>query len=495
MNGGDMSDFNKDSGIKLFGAKIPVPDIQIPARPEYMDAETEGSKLEDRHGEPVKLSTFDNVKEEDQTPVEANEAQVNTKANQAETNSDQEKVFKRPDKIVPCPRCNSLETKFCYFNNYNVNQPRHFCKNCQRYWTAGGTMRNVPVGAGRRKNKHFASQFRQIILSADGVPITTLESPNSATHQLISCGDSATTFRPSVGNGTVLKFGPEVPLCESMETVLNLGDHKRSIDVGTMNRGENREEPTSSGSSLTASGIQGNDVPENVMQKEQVVLQGSCNELNTPHPAHCYPSPPWNVPWHPGWNTVTPMAAASQYPSDRVCVPNSSNLNPVQWCPTPVLAVPGFCPPNIPLQFVPASYWNCMSLWAAGAGNMSLTRPNGCSSPSSSTSNNSCCSGNGLPILGKHSRDPNFMEEEQTEQCILVPKTLRIDDPDEASKSSIWATLGIKHDQKDSIPRGTIFKGLETKKQGKGRHVLDGTQILEANPAALSRSHTFQEST
>jgi Dof domain, zinc finger len=24
---------------------------------------------------------------------------------------------------------------------------------CQRYWTAGGTLRNVPVGAGRRKNK------------------------------------------------------------------------------------------------------------------------------------------------------------------------------------------------------------------------------------------------------------------------------------------------------------------------------------------------------
>ncbi|OAY63078.1 Cyclic dof factor 4, partial [Ananas comosus] len=49
------------------------------------------------------------------------------------------------------PRCRSRETKFCYFNNYNVNQPRHFCKSCRRYWTAGGALRNVPVGAGRRK--------------------------------------------------------------------------------------------------------------------------------------------------------------------------------------------------------------------------------------------------------------------------------------------------------------------------------------------------------
>ena len=60
---------------------------------------------------------------------------------------------KASEKIIPCPRCKSMETKFCYFNNYNVNQPRHFCKGCQRYWTAGGALRNVPVGAGRRKAK------------------------------------------------------------------------------------------------------------------------------------------------------------------------------------------------------------------------------------------------------------------------------------------------------------------------------------------------------
>ncbi|CAA6665617.1 unnamed protein product [Spirodela intermedia] len=59
---------------------------------------------------------------------------------------------------LPCPRCNSADTKFCYFNNYNVNQPRHFCRACQRYWTAGGTIRNVPVGAGRRKARPAAGE-------------------------------------------------------------------------------------------------------------------------------------------------------------------------------------------------------------------------------------------------------------------------------------------------------------------------------------------------
>lgn len=53
----------------------------------------------------------------------------------------------------PCPRCHSSNTKFCYFNNYKVNQPRYFCKDCERHWTAGGSLRRVRVGAGRRKSK------------------------------------------------------------------------------------------------------------------------------------------------------------------------------------------------------------------------------------------------------------------------------------------------------------------------------------------------------
>ncbi|XVE51460.1 hypothetical protein DITRI_Ditri02bG0042600 [Diplodiscus trichospermus] len=83
------------------------------------------------------------------TTITLHGRQVKEEQNKA----DHPTVDKRPDKIIPCPRCKSMETKFCYFNNYNVNQPRHFCKGCQRYWTAGGSLRNVPVGAGRRKAK------------------------------------------------------------------------------------------------------------------------------------------------------------------------------------------------------------------------------------------------------------------------------------------------------------------------------------------------------
>lgn len=56
--------------------------------------------------------------------------------------------------VLKCPRCDSTNTKFCYYNNYNKSQPRHFCKSCKRHWTKGGTLRNVPVGGGR-KNKRL----------------------------------------------------------------------------------------------------------------------------------------------------------------------------------------------------------------------------------------------------------------------------------------------------------------------------------------------------
>ncbi|XP_059456032.1 dof zinc finger protein DOF2.5 isoform X1 [Corylus avellana] len=63
----------------------------------------------------------------------------------------------RPQEHLNCPRCNSTNTKFCYYNNYSLSQPRYFCKTCRRYWTEGGSLRNVPVGGGSRKNKRFTT--------------------------------------------------------------------------------------------------------------------------------------------------------------------------------------------------------------------------------------------------------------------------------------------------------------------------------------------------
>lgn len=83
---------------------------------------------------------------------------------------------------LKCPRCDSTNTKFCYYNNYNLSQPRHFCKNCRRYWTKGGALRNIPVGGGTRKNSKravAATVKRQPSTSSSSS--STLTNPNPIT--------------------------------------------------------------------------------------------------------------------------------------------------------------------------------------------------------------------------------------------------------------------------------------------------------------------------
>ncbi|GMH15857.1 hypothetical protein Nepgr_017698 [Nepenthes gracilis] len=70
---------------------------------------------------------------------------------------------------LKCPRCDSANTKFCYYNNYNKSQPRHFCKACKRHWTKGGTLRNVPIGGGRKNKRLKASNAAVKTTTANAV--------------------------------------------------------------------------------------------------------------------------------------------------------------------------------------------------------------------------------------------------------------------------------------------------------------------------------------
>ncbi|PRQ28978.1 putative transcription factor C2C2-Dof family [Rosa chinensis] len=87
--------------------------------------------------------------ERDQQQQNNQERKVNQQQQQGQQQPQQQQHHE-PQK---CPRCESLNTKFCYYNNYSLSQPRYFCKACRRYWTQGGTLRNVPVGGGCRKGK------------------------------------------------------------------------------------------------------------------------------------------------------------------------------------------------------------------------------------------------------------------------------------------------------------------------------------------------------
>nr|GME08538.1 dof zinc finger protein DOF4.5-like [Ipomoea batatas]GME16380.1 dof zinc finger protein DOF4.5-like [Ipomoea batatas] len=58
-----------------------------------------------------------------------------------------------------CPRCHSDDTKFCYFNNYNMNQPRYYCRACKRHWTHGGIQRDIPIGGKSNKGRKSTNRY------------------------------------------------------------------------------------------------------------------------------------------------------------------------------------------------------------------------------------------------------------------------------------------------------------------------------------------------
>ncbi|OEL19231.1 Dof zinc finger protein MNB1A [Dichanthelium oligosanthes] len=89
----------------------------------------------------------------------------------------------------PCPRCESRDTKFCYYNNYNTSQPRHFCKSCRRYWTKGGSLRNVPVGGGTRKSSSSSSSSSAS--SSPAATKATKRSKNSKRRRVAPAPDPA----------------------------------------------------------------------------------------------------------------------------------------------------------------------------------------------------------------------------------------------------------------------------------------------------------------
>ncbi|KAI3759291.1 hypothetical protein L6452_06994 [Arctium lappa] len=325
-----------------------------------------------------------------------------TTGTEGDTANSQPKTLKKPDKLLPCPRCDSINTKFCYYNNSNINQPRHFCKSCQRYWTAGGTMRNMPVGAGRRKKKNPPSHCRFIISQeAFGSP---------AAPQIEFVADSDVVHN-GIHPTKVLSFGPNSPQVGA------------NLSVASGRVGENGDD-CSSGSTVITSNSVVDKIQDNNGFHSQV---------------HWIPGASWS--YNP-WNTAIPMP------------------------------IPAICPPGYPpMPIYPSPYWSSVP-WLH---------------PATSATN--------FSILGKHSTDgeeikPNE-EPKRQKNSVLIPKTLRIDDPDEAAKSSIWETLGIK---KENSSKGNLFKAFQAKGDEKKKHpATEPSPLLQANPAAFSRSLCFQE--
>ncbi|KAJ0441068.1 putative transcription factor C2C2-Dof family [Helianthus annuus] len=354
-----------DPGIILFGKKIGFP--ETPHTTSSSNAVTEKGCLIDEEGMSESLG--------------------------GDPMNMQPRILKKPDKILPCPRCDSMNTKFCYFNNSNVNQPRYFCKSCQRYWTAGGTMRSMPVGAGRRKKKAPPPTHCRYVISQEA-------------------------FESEAVVANHIEFAPD---SEGISPkVLSFGQNSPCFGADVSGK-ESRDDCSSS------SGVE--NIHDNTGFHSHV---------------HWIPGASWSYnPWNAPTPTPTPI-------------------------PMPIpMSIPPMYPPGYPqIPMYPPPYWSSVS-WLP---------------PTDS-------------ILGKHPTDsePDGSPEELKKQrnSILIPKTLRIDDLDEAAKSSIWATLGIKNEHSG---RGDLFKAFQSKGNDKKKSkATEPSPVLQANPAAFSRSLCFQE--
>lgn len=106
---------------------------------------------------------------------------------------------------LQCPRCDSTNTKFCYYNNYNFSQPRHFCKSCRRYWTHGGTLRDIPVGGGSRKN---AKRSRTLGSGSTTTSLTFSSHPNSHDYRHLPATTTSALLAPL---GAAADHGGPIP--------------------------------------------------------------------------------------------------------------------------------------------------------------------------------------------------------------------------------------------------------------------------------------------
>lgn len=427
-----------DGLIKLFGKTIPVPE---PVGALSKDLGHSGSS-----------STESGVQEitTDPSPqpevVDAEDPAVD-KGSQLQSGDDEaaseKEKLKKPDKILPCPRCSSMDTKFCYFNNYNINQPRHFCKKCQRYWTAGGAMRNVPVGAGRRKNKNVlaASNFLQRVRAA--LPVDTF---------------CSSPCPPVKTNGTVLSFGHDA------SSTLDLAEHLKDNRI-PIARSRNARDNPSMGSCSEVVSSNRNDKD----QRNDITVEKSANGVQQQHPAGMNGGTMWPY-------GCTPSPAA--YYTSGIAIP----------------IYPGAPGPG---------YWGCMVPGAWSLPWPVQCQPQALSSPTSAPSVSSAPS----PLtLGKHPRDQadeGNRGHGNGNGKVWVPKTIRIDNADEVARSSIRSLFGIKGDDRDEQISGTSGQKLATSvfepkqheaKMAKHAEAITSLPLLHhANPVALTRSVIFHE--
>jgi hypothetical protein len=169
---------------------------------------------------------------------------------------------------------------------------------------------------------------------------------------------------------------------------------------------------------------------------------------------------------------------------------NGVTMWPFSCAPPPACYTSG-----IPIPFYPAAaaYWGCMvpgawnTQWLPHSQSESATSPSS-ASPASIKSNGFSSQ--------KRPRDGDEEGNATGNGKVWVPKTIRIDDADEVARSSILSLIGINDDKVGKDGKGCKLSSVfEQKGEAKTptHTVINSFPFLRGNPAAFSRSLTFQE--
>lgn len=443
-----------------------------------------------------------------------------------------DKRLRKPDKPRPCPRCESMDTKFCYFNNYNVNQPRHFCRKCQRYWTAGGSLRNMPVGAGRRKSKHAASHQKHVIMPdmaavrIDGGDVAhgritgnhSKVGPSQPQCHLLPLEVGSFTAMDSPSSGIMLSFGHQSPLCESTAaTSLSMQRGATIEHQGSLNG----QSALPAYGDMTVDSENGWSVD---CKKRIITPSNRCHETSSaPAKFHSTDTSAagssvaaiqWSQKNDHVHSTVSELANKANTEADAhalqetgvgsyACSGPGHHFNLAMKNPSAVAAVSLPAPNCWPWNGAPGGMWGsfpwpcmpptmCPTMWGSPPFNWTSawSMPWGPAAAAGAVVA-AAAAATASSTARKHRLESSQVGS-GAEGCLWVPKTLRINDPDEAARSSIWTTLGLG-DGPGSLAMGRVVtKAFRCKSETK-----DGdestTQSRHSNPAAMSRSMAFNE--
>lgn len=250
-------------------------------------------------------------------------------------------------------------------------------------------MRNVPVGAGRRKNKNScASHYRHIMVPE---PLSKLNSPNGL-------------------HNPMLTFDSDYhPISNTMASVLNISDRTQNCIPNTL-------DDHSIGVSVatsTSSEIRGHSGSDESVNKR---VEGFPPQLQY-IPTSSFLPYPWN----------------SSMPPPTFCPPNY----PLPFYPSP--AYWGYMQPSWNISCISPETFvnNCESSHSSG--------------PYTPTLGKHLRDGSIITQVNSQKEKTDNKEQNSSESSVLIPKTLRIDDSNEDAKSSIFKAFASKGKDKSHL--------------------------------------------